>query len=65
MLLVFPVEDGQSEAFLWACRKGGFACSIAISLDNAMDTLDKRKHHIVVIDMRLAVYSIGEQIVRF
>jgi len=64
VLLVFPVEDGQSEAFLWACRKGGFACSIANSLDNAMDTLDKRKHHIVVIDMRLAVYSIGEQIVR-
>ncbi|XP_063694814.1 high affinity cAMP-specific and IBMX-insensitive 3',5'-cyclic phosphodiesterase 8B-like isoform X8 [Bolinopsis microptera] len=64
VLLVFPVEDGQSEAFLWACRKGGFACSMANSLDNAMDTLDKRKHHIVVIDMRLNVYSIGEQIVR-
>ncbi|KAL5255694.1 hypothetical protein ACHWQZ_G011056 [Mnemiopsis leidyi] len=64
VLLVFPVEDGQSEAFLWACRKGGFACSIANSLETAMDTLDKRKHHIVVIDMRLAVYSIGEQIVR-
>ena len=27
-----------------------------------MDALEKRKHHIVVIDMRLPVYSAGEQI---
>ena len=29
-----------------------------------METLDKKKHHIVVIDMRLPVYSVGEQIVK-
>ena len=39
-------------------------CSIANNLDSVLDTLDKRKHHIVVIDMRLPVYNIGEQIVR-
>ena len=30
-----------------------------------MEALEKRKHHIVVVDMRLPVYSIGEQIIRF
>ena len=30
-----------------------------------IEALEKRKHHIVVVDMRLPVYGIGEQIIRY
>lgn len=64
VLLVFPVEDGQSEAFLWACRKGGYMCNVANSGDQALDLLSKRNHQMVVIDMRLPNAKEGEQICR-
>uniref|UniRef100_A0A8C7NFH6 Phosphodiesterase n=1 Tax=Oncorhynchus mykiss TaxID=8022 RepID=A0A8C7NFH6_ONCMY len=50
VLLVFAKEDGQSDAFWWACDRAGFRCNIARTPESAVECFLDKSHEIVVID---------------
>ncbi|XP_037340792.2 high affinity cAMP-specific and IBMX-insensitive 3',5'-cyclic phosphodiesterase 8B isoform X2 [Pungitius pungitius] len=52
VLLVFAKEDGQSDAFWWACDRAGFTCDIARTPESAVERFLDKHHEIVVVDGR-------------
>uniref|UniRef100_A0A4W5K6R9 Phosphodiesterase 8B n=1 Tax=Hucho hucho TaxID=62062 RepID=A0A4W5K6R9_9TELE len=57
VLLVFAKEDGQSDAFWWACDRAGFRCNIARTPESAVECFLDKSHEIVVIDGHQTVYD--------
>uniref|UniRef100_A0A4W4HUB1 Phosphodiesterase n=1 Tax=Electrophorus electricus TaxID=8005 RepID=A0A4W4HUB1_ELEEL len=52
VLLVFAKEDGQSDAFWWACDRAGFRCNIARTPESAVQCFLDKHHEIIIIDAR-------------
>uniref|UniRef100_A0AAZ3PNN7 Phosphodiesterase n=1 Tax=Oncorhynchus tshawytscha TaxID=74940 RepID=A0AAZ3PNN7_ONCTS len=65
VLLVFAKEDGQSDAFWWACDRAGFRCNIARTPESAVECFLDKNHEIVVIDGRHSQYFEAEACVLF
>uniref|UniRef100_A0A674B5K6 Phosphodiesterase n=1 Tax=Salmo trutta TaxID=8032 RepID=A0A674B5K6_SALTR len=63
VLLVFAKEDGQSDAFWWACDRAGFRCNIARTPESAVECFLDKSHEIVVIDGRHSQYFEAECVV--
>uniref|UniRef100_A0A3P9M9M3 Phosphodiesterase n=2 Tax=Oryzias latipes TaxID=8090 RepID=A0A3P9M9M3_ORYLA len=64
VLLVFAKEDGQSDAFWWACDRAGFRCNIARTPESAVECFLDKHHEIVVIDGRHSRYFEPEAVCR-
>ncbi|XP_055792061.1 high affinity cAMP-specific and IBMX-insensitive 3',5'-cyclic phosphodiesterase 8B-like [Salvelinus fontinalis] len=64
VLLVFAKEDGQSDAFWWACDRAGFRCNIARTPESAIECFLDQSHEIVVIDGRHSRYFEAEAVCR-
>uniref|UniRef100_A0A8C7GPK3 Phosphodiesterase n=1 Tax=Oncorhynchus kisutch TaxID=8019 RepID=A0A8C7GPK3_ONCKI len=64
VLLVFAKEDGQSDAFWWACDRAGFRCNIARTPESAVECFLDKNHEIVVIDGRHSQYFEAEAVCR-
>uniref|UniRef100_A0A8C7W300 Phosphodiesterase n=1 Tax=Oncorhynchus mykiss TaxID=8022 RepID=A0A8C7W300_ONCMY len=64
VLLVFAKEDGQSDAFWWACDRAGFRCNIARTPESAIECFLDKSHEIVVIDGRHSRYFEAEAVCR-
>ncbi|XP_034152637.1 high affinity cAMP-specific and IBMX-insensitive 3',5'-cyclic phosphodiesterase 8B isoform X2 [Esox lucius] len=64
VLLVFAKEDGQSDAFWWACDRAGFRCNIARTPESAIECFLDKSHEIVVIDGRHSRYFEPEAVCR-
>uniref|UniRef100_A0A8C5E3A0 Phosphodiesterase n=1 Tax=Gouania willdenowi TaxID=441366 RepID=A0A8C5E3A0_GOUWI len=64
VLLVFSKEDGQSDAFWWACDRAGFRCNIARTPESAVECFLDKHHEIVVIDGRHSRYFEPEAVCR-
>uniref|UniRef100_A0A8K9UQ59 Phosphodiesterase n=1 Tax=Oncorhynchus mykiss TaxID=8022 RepID=A0A8K9UQ59_ONCMY len=64
VLLVFAKEDGQSDAFWWACDRAGFRCNIARTPESAVECFLDKSHEIVVIDGRHSQYFEAEAVCR-
>ncbi|XP_040053120.2 high affinity cAMP-specific and IBMX-insensitive 3',5'-cyclic phosphodiesterase 8B isoform X1 [Gasterosteus aculeatus] len=60
VLLVFSKEDGQSDAFWWACERAGFRCDIARTPESAVECFLDKHHEIVVVDGRHSRYFEAE-----
>uniref|UniRef100_A0AAQ4P1I6 Phosphodiesterase n=1 Tax=Gasterosteus aculeatus aculeatus TaxID=481459 RepID=A0AAQ4P1I6_GASAC len=60
VLLVFAKEDGQSDAFWWACERAGFRCDIARTPESAVECFLDKHHEIVVVDGRHSRYFEAE-----
>ncbi|XP_036382368.1 high affinity cAMP-specific and IBMX-insensitive 3',5'-cyclic phosphodiesterase 8B-like [Megalops cyprinoides] len=54
VLLVFGKEDGQSDAFWWACERAGFKTNIACTPESVLEVFLEKHHEIIVIDARPA-----------
>uniref|UniRef100_A0A8C7L461 Phosphodiesterase n=1 Tax=Oncorhynchus kisutch TaxID=8019 RepID=A0A8C7L461_ONCKI len=64
VLLVFAKEDGQSDAFWWACDRAGFRCNIARTPESAIECFLDKSHEIVVVDGRHSRYFEAEAVCR-
>lgn len=64
VLLVFAKEDGQSDAFWWACDRAGFRCNIARTAESAVECFLDKHHEIVVVDGRHSRYFEPEAVCR-
>ncbi|XP_075885631.1 high affinity cAMP-specific and IBMX-insensitive 3',5'-cyclic phosphodiesterase 8B isoform X1 [Nelusetta ayraudi] len=64
VLLVFAKEDGQSDAFWWACDRAGFKCNIARTPESAVECYLDKHHEIIVIDGRHSRYFEPEAVCR-
>uniref|UniRef100_A0A4W5MKS7 Phosphodiesterase n=1 Tax=Hucho hucho TaxID=62062 RepID=A0A4W5MKS7_9TELE len=64
VLLVFAKEDGQSDAFWWACDRAGFRCNITRTPESTIECFLDKSHEIVVIDGRHSRYFEAEAVCR-
>uniref|UniRef100_A0A8B9LPS7 Phosphodiesterase n=1 Tax=Astyanax mexicanus TaxID=7994 RepID=A0A8B9LPS7_ASTMX len=64
VLLVFAKEDGQSDAFWWACEQAGFRYNVARTPESAVECFLDKHHEIVVIDGRSTRYFEAEAVCR-
>ncbi|XP_076835446.1 high affinity cAMP-specific and IBMX-insensitive 3',5'-cyclic phosphodiesterase 8B isoform X2 [Brachyhypopomus gauderio] len=64
VLLVFAKEDGQSDAFWWACDRAGFRCNIARTPESAVECFLDKHHEIIIIDARHSRHSEAETVCR-
>ncbi|KAL6470829.1 hypothetical protein MHYP_G00219480 [Metynnis hypsauchen] len=64
VLLVFAKDDGQSDAFWWACERAGFRCNVARTPESAVECFLDKHHEIVVIDGRPSRYFEAEAVCR-
>uniref|UniRef100_W5LJT1 Phosphodiesterase n=1 Tax=Astyanax mexicanus TaxID=7994 RepID=W5LJT1_ASTMX len=64
VLLVFAKEDGQSDAFWWACERAGFRYNVAHTPESAVECFLDKHHEIVVIDGRSTRYFEAEAVCR-
>ncbi|XP_062516433.1 high affinity cAMP-specific and IBMX-insensitive 3',5'-cyclic phosphodiesterase 8B-like [Corticium candelabrum] len=52
ILLVFPREDAQSDAFWWAAERGGYSCDVVVGAAPAFECFVQKHHEVVIIDLR-------------
>ncbi|XP_035377150.1 high affinity cAMP-specific and IBMX-insensitive 3',5'-cyclic phosphodiesterase 8B isoform X1 [Electrophorus electricus] len=64
VLLVFAKEDGQSDAFWWACDRAGFRCNIARTPESAVQCFLDKHHEIIIIDARHSRHLEAESVCR-